>query len=239
MKFSKRGEYALRALIDPGMARESGRPLPSLREWSETELQLNRTPGGTFMNATTTLLHPGIARFVNQVIGIHRQPSVPGGNHPLLVQAMRGLLRCPGLLTDDQMIPTEGDGYRTVLLWSDADLDLSLLALVWRSGQRTPIHDHHAACIVGLYCGSERETRYERTAPGADTVVPVGETILRPGMVTVVPPGEREIHRVEAAEPAPAVTVSLHFYEVDVTRQPGGSSIRQRFSEAAGKPGQR
>ena len=77
------------------------------------------------------------------------------------------------------MIPSEANCYRTVLLWSDADLDLSLLALDRRSGQRTSIHDHHAACIVSLYCGSGRETRYERTAPGVDTVFPVGETILR------------------------------------------------------------
>jgi predicted metal-dependent enzyme (double-stranded beta helix superfamily) len=186
----------------------------------------------------TTALHHGLAQFVTRAIRLHRQPSSAGVRRRDLAQAMRVLLRCPRLLTDDQMIPAEGDGYRTVLLWSDASLNLSLLALVWRSGQRTPIHDHHAACIVGLYCGAERETRYERTAPGAETVVPVSETILRAGMVTVVPPGEHDIHRVEAVEQAPAVTVSLHFYEVDVTRQPGGSSIRQRFSELIANPGQ-
>lgn len=129
------------------------------------------------------------------------------------------------------MVPAPGDCYRTVLLWSDAGFDLSLLALVWRCGQRTPIHDHHAACVVGLYRGVERETRYERTAPGADTVVPVSEEILRAGTVTVVPPGEKDIHRVEAVAPFPTVTVSLHFYEVDVTQRPGRSSIRQRFEE--------
>jgi predicted metal-dependent enzyme (double-stranded beta helix superfamily) len=133
------------------------------------------------------------------------------------------------------MVPAEGDSYRTVLLWSDAGLNLSLLALVWRFGQRTPIHNHHAACVVGLYCGSERETRYERTSPGAETVVCVGETILHAGMVTVVPPDDHEIHRVEALEQAPGVTVSLHFYEVDVTQRPGCSSIRERFTELAGK----
>ena len=123
--------------------------------------------------------------------------------------------------------------FRTVLLWSDARLDVSLLALVWQCGQRTPIHDHHAACVVGLYLGAERETRYERTAPGAGTVVPVGEKTLRMGMVTVVPPGEQDIHRVEAIAPSPMVTVSLHFYEVDVTGRPGGSSIHQRFQEVS------
>ena len=37
MKLSKRGEYALRALIDLGVARELGRPLLSLSELSEKE----------------------------------------------------------------------------------------------------------------------------------------------------------------------------------------------------------
>lgn len=172
-------------------------------------------------------------RFVERVIDIQRCRLGTNRRHGRLAEAMRGLLRCPGLLTDEQMIPTPGDCYRTVLLWSDAERDLSLLALVWRHGQRTPIHDHHAACVVGLYQGAERETRYERTTPGADTVVPVGETILRAGNVTVVPPGEQDIHRVEAIAPAPMATVSLHLYEVDVTRRPEASSIRQRFQEAA------
>ena len=178
-------------------------------------------------------LNPGLTSFVDKAAGICRRSSSTDRRHSHLARAMRELLRCPGLLTIDQMIPAEGDCYRTVPLWSDAALDLSLLALVWQCGQRTPIHDHHAACVVGLYCGAEREIRYERTAPGADTVVAVGRTTLRAGTVTVVPPGEQEIHRVEAVAPAPVVTVSLHFYEVDVTSRPGGSSIRQRFQEAA------
>lgn len=174
-----------------------------------------------------------LAWFVEQAIDIRRCHSSVSKRHGRLGQAMRELLRCPRLLDDEQLIPTPGDCYRTVLLWSHATLDLSLLALVWQSGQRTPIHDHHAACVVGLYQGAERETRYARTMPGANTVTAVGETILRAGMVTVVPPGEQEIHRVEAIAPFPTVTVSLHFYEVDVTRLPGRSSIRERFRESA------
>ncbi len=182
------------------------------------------------MSAVVTL-HHDLERFVEQATAIKRCCSSVSLRHDRLAKAMRELLRCPDLLDDAQMIPTPGDCYRTVLLWSDAGLDLSLLALVWQCGQRTPIHDHHAACVVGLYQGAERETRYERTAPGADTVIPVGEEILSPGRVTVVPPGEQEIHRVEAVAPLPAVTVSLHFYEMDITHRPGCSSIRQRFQE--------
>ena len=187
----------------------------------------------TFKGVTAAAAGNGLLRFVGRASNLRRRCPSESLRHQRLAGAMRGLVRCPGLLNDEQMIPARGDGYRTVLLWSDAGLDLSLLALVWQQGQRTPIHDHHAACVVGLYQGMERETRYERTAPGADTVVPVGEEILRVGAVVVVPPGEHEIHRVEAVAPAPTVTVSLHFYEVDVTRRPECSSIRQRFREAA------
>ncbi len=165
---------------------------------SRAKLRSLKLPHRTSINFAASLLHPGLARFVERVVAIQRQAYSAESRHPHLAQAMSELLRCRRLLTAEQMIPSEGDGYRTVLLWSDTALDLSLLALVWRYGQRTPIHDHHAVCIVGLYCGSERETRYERTAPGADTVVAIGDTTLRAGAVTVVPPGEREIHWVEA-----------------------------------------
>lgn len=181
----------------------------------------------------------GLGRCVEQAVSLRRCCPRARLRHVQLARATRALLRCPGLLNEEQTIPKAGDGYRAVLLWSDPCLDLSLLALVWQCGQRTLIHDHHAACVVGLYQGAERETRYERTAPGADTVIPVGETILRVGSVVVVPPGEKDIHRVEAVAPWPTVAVPLHFYEVDVTRRPGGSSIRQRFQEATSDVGSR
>ena len=170
--------------------------------------------------------------FVERVIDIQRCRLAADQRHDRLAEAMRGLLQCPGLHSEEQMIAATGDCYRTVLLWSDARYDLSLLALVWQCGQRTPIYDHHAACVVGLYQGAEQEIHYKRVVLSADTVVSVGETILRAGSVTVVPPGEQDIHRVEAVAPPPMVTVPLHFYEVDVTRRPGGSSIRQNFQEA-------
>ena len=184
------------------------------------------------MSVVTEQLH-GLGWFVERAANIRRCCVGEKHCHNTSAGAMHELLRCPGLLSDEQLIPAQGECCRTVLLWSDTRLDLPLLALVWQCGQRTPIHDHHAACVVGLYQGAERETRYVRIAPGTDTVISVGATILRAGSVTVVPPGEQDIHRVEAITPSPVVTVSLHFYEVDVTQRPGSSSIRQRFRETA------
>ena len=47
MKLSKRGEYALRALIDLGVAQELGRPLLSLSELSDNKnRQQPQNPNG-------------------------------------------------------------------------------------------------------------------------------------------------------------------------------------------------
>ncbi len=122
-----------------------------------------------------------------------------------------------------------------MVLWADDELDLCLQALVWRAGQRTSIHDHVAACMVGIYRGAERETQYAHRSgeSDADLVVPVRQTVLSAGSVVVIPPGDRVIHRVEAVAPAPQTTISLHFYEIDVRRTKECSSIRRRYKEVS------
>src|SRR3954469_6476148 len=42
----------------------------------------------------------------------------------------------------------------------------SLVSLVWRPGDRTPVHDHRAWGLAAVYRGRERETRYEWAAVG-------------------------------------------------------------------------
>ena len=58
--------------------------------------------------------------------------------------------------------------------------------------------------MVCIYQGAEHETRYERTAPGADTLIPVSEESLRAGSVTVVPPEAQDIYpwRIESGPDA-------------------------------------
>src|SRR5215216_1646556 len=62
--------------------------------------------------------------------------------------------------------------YRQHLLYVSPERNLSIVALVWLPGQRTPIHDHVSWCVVGVYEGRERETHYRHDDRGR--LVPTG-----------------------------------------------------------------
>lgn len=116
--------------------------------------------------------------------------------------------------------------YRQHLLHVTACRRMSAVALVWRPGQRTPIHDHVAWCVVGVYQGVERESRYRLIeADDRRCLRPLGTVDAHPGHVEVlVPPGEN-IHAVEAA--GPGLTISIHVYGADIERL--GSSINRCY----------
>src|SRR5438128_701711 len=80
-------------------------------------------------------------------------------------QVLRPTLCQPGLL-DEQHRTSSIDGYRQHVIYVPPDRSFSLLSLVWAHGQETPIHDHRAWCVVGVYEGEESEIRYEVIANG-------------------------------------------------------------------------
>lgn len=161
--------------------------------------------------------------------------------HKQYAKCLKQLLEVPNLLTPEQLVPVESDGqtpsYKTCLLWSDREHDMSLMAMVWKKGQFTCIHDHKAACMVGVYQGAEMETRYQLLSHANPLesqeddilVEPVGQSILGHGMVTVLSDGPCDIHRVEAIADDPTITVSFHLYEIDITRTRNQSSIDKVF----------
>ncbi len=69
------------------------------------------------------------------------------------------LLAYDGWLAPEHRVPSQ-ESYRQHLLHVSPCRRLSIVALVWLPGQRTPIHDHVSWCVVGVYEGRERETRY-------------------------------------------------------------------------------
>jgi 3-mercaptopropionate dioxygenase len=121
------------------------------------------------------------------------------------------------------------DHYRQHLLHVSADRRLSIVALVWLPGQRTPIHDHVSWCVVGVYEGRERETRYRAVeSAGRRHLEAVGSIEALPGHVEViVPSAEADIHAVTAVGAKP--TISIHVYGADIERR--GTSIYRRFDD--------
>jgi 3-mercaptopropionate dioxygenase len=65
-------------------------------------------------------------------------------------------LPSPDILAPDER---DGDpeGYRSYVLHSEPDGTFSIVALVWRPDQETPIHDHVTCCVFGVLQGVEYE----------------------------------------------------------------------------------
>ena len=99
---------------------------------------------------------------------------------------------------------------------------------MWLPGQRTPIHDHVSWCVVGVYEGRERETRYRAVEAGGERYLEaIGGIDAHPGHVEVIVPTVEDIHAVTAVGEGP--TIALHVYGADIERL--GSSIYRRFDD--------
>jgi len=132
----------------------------------------------------------------------------------------------PDLLAEENRAGSP-DGYRQHVLHVEPDGSFSVVALVWLPGQSTPIHDHVAWCVTGVWKGEEHETRY-RIVPGGEGepahLVEAGSSVNPPGTTcALAPPGD--IHRVENGGDERAI--SIHVYGADIRRL--GSSIRRHY----------
>ncbi len=102
----------------------------------------------------------------------------------------------------------------------------SIVSLVWKPGQMTPVHDHVCWCVVGVLIGTEYETRYE-LASGGRELVEAESTRHGPGSVAVVVPPMPNIHRVHNVGEGTAI--SIHVYGADIAKL--GTSINRTFDQ--------
>jgi 3-mercaptopropionate dioxygenase len=135
----------------------------------------------------------------------------------LVTEQLRRHLPTPDVLTAAQRLGSPDD-YRAHNLHIEPDGSFSIVALVWRPGQITRIHDHVTWCVFGVIQGVEHEELFD-----ADLDV-VGESDNYVGDVSgFAPPGD--IHRVHNTTDETAI--SIHIYGTDVTRV--GSSARRYY----------
>jgi 3-mercaptopropionate dioxygenase len=135
----------------------------------------------------------------------------------LVAEQLRRHLPTPDLLTAAQRAGSP-DNYRGHTLYVEPDGSFSIVALVWRPGQLTRIHDHVTWCVFGVIQGVEHEELFD-----ADLNL-VGRSENQVGHVSgFAPPGD--IHRVHNTSETTAI--SIHIYGTDVTRI--GSSARRYY----------
>src|SRR5919107_384088 len=135
----------------------------------------------------------------------------------LVADQLRRHLPTPDVLTPEQRLGSPDD-YRAHNLHAEPDGSFSIVALVWRPGQITRIHDHVTWCVLGVIQGVEHEELFD----AALNVIGESDNPLGAGG-GFAPPGDIPRVRNTAEETA----ISIHVYGTDVTRI--GSSARRYY----------
>jgi predicted metal-dependent enzyme (double-stranded beta helix superfamily) len=118
-----------------------------------------------------------------------------------------------------------GGGIGQWLLFRAADRSLSLFSLVVPPGSMTPVHDHLAWGLVGLYRGNQDEEFYRPQAGGLDLVR--RRPLERGDFYSLLPP-QNDIHRVRTT--SEVTSVSIHLLANDT-----GCVARHTFDERTGE----
>jgi 3-mercaptopropionate dioxygenase len=99
-----------------------------------------------------------------------------------------------------------GGGIGQWLLFRAADRSLTLFSLVVPGGAQTPVHDHLAWGLVGLYRGTQDEEIY---GGDPDALVLRERRALRAGDFYALIPPRDDIHRVTTTSPETSVSIHL------------------------------
>jgi predicted metal-dependent enzyme (double-stranded beta helix superfamily) len=120
------------------------------------------------------------------------------------------------LLGDASWLPDEyaapapesgmGGGIGQWLLFRAGDGSLSLFSLVVPSSSATPVHDHLAWGLVGLYRGTQDEEIYD---PAGGTLRLAESRVLAPGDFYALIPPRDDVHRVRTTSPEASVSIHL------------------------------
>ena len=99
-----------------------------------------------------------------------------------------------------------GGGIGQWLLYRAEDRSLSLFSLVVPPDAQTPVHDHLAWGLVGLYRGTQDEEIYAQRNGAFELVE---RRALQPGDFYALIPPTDDIHRVRTTSPQTSVSIHL------------------------------
>jgi predicted metal-dependent enzyme (double-stranded beta helix superfamily) len=117
-----------------------------------------------------------------------------------------------------------GGGIGQWLLFRAADRSLTLFSLVVPAGAQTPVHDHLAWGLVGLYRGTQDEEIYAPASNGGGLELRERRALAPGDFYALLPPRD-DIHRVRTTSDETSVSIHLltndtgcvwrHAYEPD------------------------
>ena len=131
--------------------------------------------------------------------------------------AFAALLAADGWLPESCAQPDEtsrmGGGIGQYALYRAEDGSLCLFSLVVPVGAATPVHDHLAWGLVGIYRGRQDETVYRRLDDGRDPARAELEVAKRqqlgPGECYTLLPPAGDIHYVATISDTPSISIHL------------------------------
>jgi predicted metal-dependent enzyme (double-stranded beta helix superfamily) len=153
---------------------------------------------------------PVVRRFVADVQDAIRAAATPEAACEAIRPSFAQLLADSDWLPDTYQAATPesgmGGGIGQWLLYRAGDGSLSLFSLVVPPGSETPIHDHLAWGLVGLYRGSQEEEIYGEQDASLELV---GRRSLSAGDFYALLPPRDDIHRVRTTSPETSVSIHL------------------------------
>ena len=134
-----------------------------------------------------------------------------------LKPAFAALLAAEGWLPERLAVPDEtsrmGDGIGQYALYRAEDGSLCLFSLVVPANASTPVHDHLAWGLVGVYRGEQDETVYRRLDDAsdparADLEISKRQTLKRGDLYPLIPPTD-DIHYVKTVSESSSISIHL------------------------------
>lgn len=172
-------------------------------------------------------LQPGATNLVNELamtIAATIEQCQPHALAAAAKASLRGYLCEPDLLSAAQHIGSN-ETYARHLLYADPGKQFSILAIVWRPGQCTPIHGHTAWGAVGVYSGNPYCEVFDTgtAAQPRINLTPTMKLCLHPKDLATVQPGIDDVHRIGNDSPREAITI--HIYGRDLLASPSSINI--------------
>jgi predicted metal-dependent enzyme (double-stranded beta helix superfamily) len=153
---------------------------------------------------------PLVRDFVSEVRDVLAKRRAPEDACALIRPHFAELLAADGWLPERFQEPAAesgmGGGIGQWLLYRAGDGSLSLFSLVVPPGAQTPVHDHLAWGLVGLYRGTQDEEIY---AVGDETFTVSERRALVPGDFYALIPPKDDIHRVRTTSETTSVSIHL------------------------------
>src|SRR5678815_5081351 len=160
---------------------------------------------------------PEIRELIAETIRLSHEIESDAERVAALRPAFAKLLAADGWLPPEYASPDRtsgmGGGIGQYALYRAEDGSLCLFSLVVPAGSETPVHDHLAWGLVGVYQGEQDETVYRRLDDGSNPAQAELEIAkrqaLRPGDLYALIPPTDDIHYVKTISQSASISIHL------------------------------